>query len=339
MFAYLITVQPLGMMYGSAGGFLSAENLVGRSRAKFPPDAATFAGLLFSANYQENPTTKERENIRVAGPFWANVDDVYDFYVPLPWVYQISDHHQGSWQLEGGAWEFFPTDPEEPDPEPEYQWMTINGWNNDLETIWDNASVTETPWSFTPILHPHQKTESRTVQAEDGLFLEYAVQMKEETCLVYLSTQPIESGWYRMGGENHLVEVDCHPLTEKDVINERLNDPIDRSFALITPGVWGSNRLSYRYPQKEDFPAVAQMLTDKAIPYRYRLGDRQNAGGDRSGRLSRGRYAVPPGSVYVLEEPLNRTWWDWPDHWFPKEGIFLNRLGCGLALPLSIPGV
>ena len=37
MFRYLITIQPLGFLYASAGGFLSPENLVGRAQSKFPP--------------------------------------------------------------------------------------------------------------------------------------------------------------------------------------------------------------------------------------------------------------------------------------------------------------
>ena len=45
MFNYLILIHPLGFMYGSAGGFLSPENLVGRSGSKFPPEATTLAGL------------------------------------------------------------------------------------------------------------------------------------------------------------------------------------------------------------------------------------------------------------------------------------------------------
>ena len=51
MFKYLIRVHPLGMLYGSAGAFLSPENLVGRSGAKFPPEASTLAGLFFSENF------------------------------------------------------------------------------------------------------------------------------------------------------------------------------------------------------------------------------------------------------------------------------------------------
>jgi len=108
-----------------------------------------------------------------------------------------------------------------------------------------------------------------------------------------------------------------------------LNQPIQTAFALITPAVWGSNRLSFRYPQNPDFPKPELMLTDRAVPYRYRAG----------GRMGRGRYAVSAGSVYVLEKPLNLPWWNWSEDWFPKEGYSLKKVGCGLCLPLTIQGV
>lgn len=57
------------------------------------------------------------------------------------------------------------------------------------------------------------------------------------------------------------------------------------------------------------------------------------------GRLSRGRYAVPAGSVYVFKHPLEMNWWDFPDQWFPQEGFPLKHLGCGLGLPIDIQGV
>ncbi|WP_321572286.1 hypothetical protein [Calothrix sp. PCC 6303] len=108
-----------------------------------------------------------------------------------------------------------------------------------------------------------------------------------------------------------------------------LNKPINRAFALIAPGVWGSTRFSYRYPQHQDFPEPKLMLTDKPINYRYRAKK----------QLGRGRYAVPTGSVFVLEEPLNKTWWKWDETWFPNEGISLKRMGCGLCLPIEIKGI
>jgi len=114
-----------------------------------------------------------------------------------------------------------------------------------------------------------------------------------------------------------------HPLIKL------LNQPIQTAFALITPAVWGSNRLSFRYPQNPDFPKPELMLTDRAVPYRYRAG----------GRMGRGRYAVSAGSVYVLEKPLNLPWWNWSEDWFPKEGYSLKKVGCGLCLPLTIQGV
>jgi len=78
----------------------------------------------------------------------------------------------------------------------------------------------------------------------------------------------------------------------------------------------------------------------------------------KTGRLSIGRYAVPAGSVYVFEKPLNETWWNFPDDWFPdartaekaklphKQGrqeknkhSLLKKMGCGLCLPVKIEGV
>jgi hypothetical protein len=71
------------------------------------------------------------------------------------------------------------------------------------------------------------------------------------------------------------------------------------------------------------------MLTDKPISYRYRA----------KGQMGRGRYAVPPGTVYLLREPLDKTWWEFPENWFPKEGFSLKQVGCGLCLPIEIQGV
>ena len=61
-FKFLVTVAPLGFMYGSAGAFLSPENLVGRSGSKFPPDPAAIAGLFFNANRERK--FAEREDLR-----------------------------------------------------------------------------------------------------------------------------------------------------------------------------------------------------------------------------------------------------------------------------------
>jgi CRISPR-associated protein Cmr3 len=68
-FEYLIVIEPLGLLYGSAGRFLSPENLVGRSGTSFPPSAATLSGL-----YAATSSSTELESLQLAGPFWAKSD-------------------------------------------------------------------------------------------------------------------------------------------------------------------------------------------------------------------------------------------------------------------------
>lgn len=358
MFKYLITIQPLGLMYGSAGAFLSPENLVGRSGSKFPPDAATLSGLIFSANREQKfaPHKDLTENLCTAGPFWAFVDAEDDFYVPLPRHKVIGKDDYDEWTVKDYKW-CLESRREDPDQEEEkkkedseYRWLRIDYWDDSAETIYgdraeERPSVAENPWKMAPFLHPQLKKDERHVLAEKGLFLENAVQLEEDICLVYLSTYPLEDGWYQFGGEGHMVEVKSMPLA--DHVLTRLQAKIGKVFALITPGVWGSNQLSYRYPKQSGFATdnnKIALLTDKAVPYRYRTGygdksEKQQNFRDRApGRLSRGHYAVPSGSVYVLREPLNKTWWDFPKDWFPEKGL-LQKFGCGLCLPVHIEGV
>lgn len=369
-FQYLITISPLGFMYGSAGAFLSPENLVGRSGSKFPPDTAAIAGLFFNANREQKfAAHKElRDNLVVSGPFWAKQDTPNKFYVPIPWHQVIAEEEddewvfvkkeseeqsiveadQDKWCLGKHRWER-----QNKELKPEYGWQLIDAWNlpaNELREMREREAIAKAPWEIVSFLHPKIKTQERHVVEEDGLFLENAVQLHEDFCLVYLSNYEIPSGWYRFGGEGHLVEIESHPLSEKHKINRLLRQKIQHAFALIAPGVWGSNKLSYRYPCHPSFPRQGlKLLTDKAVPYRYRLGDSkkdEDAEGEsdrydprKTGRLSRGRYAVPSGSVYVFKHPLNRTWWEFPDEWFPKEGFRLKHLGCGLCLPIDIQGM
>jgi CRISPR-associated protein Cmr3 len=75
---------------------------------------------------------------------------------------------------------------------------------------------------------------------------------------------------------------------------------------------------------------IATFLLQRPDPFRYRLG-----GEGKTKRLSRGRYAVPAGSVYVLNEALDKPWQDWDESWFPTEGYSFKRWGCGLALPIG----
>jgi CRISPR-associated protein Cmr3 len=368
-FRSLITVSPLGLMYGSAGGFLSPENLVGRSHSKFPPDAATVAGLLLNANREQQFTDPERlkQNLVVAGPFWADRDHPKRFYVPIPWHRIMAETDDDEWTLvqkpNGSSGE--PTHShwqlnqcqwsrQKKEVEPAYAWQVIDDWEVSPPELREREAIAAAPWKHSPFLHPKIKPDERHVADKDGLFLENAVQLPEDICLVYLtnldhSEIALFTGWYRLGGEGHLVEIEHQALSEQHKINRLLRQKIDHAFALITPGVWGSNHLSHRYPQHASFPnRDLKLLTERPIPYRYRIGqsrqDEEAATRDRynphnTGRLSRGRYAVPAGSVYVFREPLAMTWWDFPEEWFPKEGFPLKHLGCGLCLPIDIQGV
>lgn len=188
-------------------------------------------------------------------------------------------------------------------------------------------------WRSIPHLHPKLKQDERRVDenSQGSLFLENGIQLDPDACLIYLPNMEIEEGWYRFGGEGHIVNLRCEKLANDT--QELLTKAVERSFALITPAVWGSNRLSYRKPiclkdSNEKNWSVEALLTERAIPYRYRMG-----GEGKTKNLSRGRYAVPAGSVYILSDPLP-AWQKWTDDWFPKEGPSLKRWGCGLALPL-----
>ncbi|CEJ47834.1 type III-B CRISPR module-associated Cmr3 family protein [Umezakia ovalisporum] len=326
MFKYLISINPLGFMYGSAGAFLSPENLVGRSGAKFPPEAATLSGLIFSVNKITGQVTQTelRDNLYVTGPFWAKSNNKQNFFIPIPWHKIISRKGIGEWKIENGEWQL---EKDIDKREPGYRWQTIDSWETSCMGLKKSKSVADSPWKYVSFLHPKIQSQERCVEKSDGLFLENCVQIPDDVCLVYLSTYPIDNGWYRFGGENHIVEISCVELNEKTI--DTFNQPIGKSFALITPGIWGSNRISYRQPQHDTFPETIRMLTDKPVSYRYRS----------QGTLGRGRYAVPAGSVYVLKEPINKPWWKWDEAWFPKEGYSLKKVGCGLCLPVEIKGV
>ena len=196
---------------------------------------------------------------------------------------------------------------------------------------------------------PNTNDQEINEQEQQGsLFLENAVQMSQDTCLVYLSTHELEAGWYRFGGEGHLVEISCVELNKQNTT--LLRQTIEKQFALITPAVWGSNRLSYRYPinlQKGDTKKYEQEELDSnnqfvlvsgnylyKSAYAFSLSFRRFVIMPNFINLkcfSRGRYAVPAGTVYVLQEPLGKAWKNWDESWFPKEGPSLKRWGCGLA--------
>ncbi len=355
-FTYIIIIEPLGLLYGSSGRFLSPENLVGRSGTNFPPSAATLSGLFAASKAKDG----DIRDLMLAGPFWGNVDELIstnqNFYVPTPRNYLVKgkkivdklnwNGEQKTWQNQAGK---RPTDKYENNT-----WLAIHDWNNPHK-------VKKNPWKSLAHLHPRLELDERHVirnhETQGSLFLENAVQLKPDTCLVYLSNTELKEGWYRFGGEGHMVDVRCLELSQ--TVQNLLEQSVGKSFALITPGIWGSNRLSYREPvylqtgnqqkyaqenpesSEKNVWSVEGLFTERPIPFRYRLGNYDNHQSDnylpvnnRPKLLSRGRYAVPAGTVYVLKEPINQPWQDWDVNWFPKEGPSLKRWGCGLALPL-----
>lgn len=335
MFQHLITVSPLGLMYGSAGAFLSPENLVGRSGAKFPPDAAALSGLFFSANHASDGAIASHneltQNLYVAGPFWARRDDLQAFYVPMPRHRLVGEEDEDEWRLDHkSGWE---RDTDKSDLSPAYGWQRIDAWQQPIQTLRQDQKVAKAPWTYVSFLHPKLKLDERCVE-DQGLFLENAVQLDEDYCLVYLSTYAMPAGWYRFGGEGHMAEIDSHSL-EGSVIQQLLSEKIQRACAFVTPAVWGSNQLSTRYPRHPEFPRDGlRLLTDKPVLYRYRTGNRKT----ERGRLGRGRYALPAGSVYVFKHALNKSWWEFSPEWFPEKGL-LKKMGCGLCLPIEIEGI
>ncbi|NEQ95619.1 MAG: CRISPR-associated protein Cmr3 [Cyanothece sp. SIO2G6] len=412
-FRYLITLDPLGLLYGSAGRFLSPENLVGRSGTHFPPSSTTLAGLFAAYYYDPIPDhakhKDEFQQSQLAGPFWGWSDRPQDFCVPTPMNCLVKmgsapngaggkDNEQDDEQEEdtqnngiqtgyvsdrlqyhldatsdhsainGIHWRNLDNQPPE-DKFARGTWVKISDWQRLSTTSKGELNHRETtvttythPWQNIPHLHPYLKADERRVDTDrerGSLFLENGVQMHPDTCLVYLSNLPVASGWYRFGGEGHMVDLQCHDLNELNPEwRSLLTAPLGKTFALITPAIWGSNRLSYREPrslkkgdpERHELPQVDQdltlqwktqaVLTERPTPSRYRLGHRKDKDGKtiheahQPSLLSRGRYAVPPGTVYVTTNAM-KCWQEWPENWFPKEGLSLKRWGSGLALPLS----
>jgi CRISPR-associated protein Cmr3 len=188
------------------------------------------------------------------------------------------------------------------------------------------------------------------ISAGDGaLFLEYGIAMRSGVALAYLSSHAIEEGVYRFGGEGHLVQLRL--ATIPAALLNHLAEPLAGPFALITPGIWGSPKLSLRepiiseggrgvHPWHRDGQAPG-ILTDKPRPWRHRLGvgdgKPDTQGRDKKRRLSRGRWAVPAGSCYQLSGDPLEPWVEWHESWFPREGFSFKQLGTALALPLHGP--
>jgi CRISPR-associated protein Cmr3 len=328
MFEFLIIIEPLGFLYGSAGRSIEDENFVSLSNRKFPPSAATISGI-----YAANLETELITSLQIAGPFWAYTEEPQNFYVPLPFNYLVEngeikdifywDFQTQAWQLETGDLltdELIKTE----------QWLPISSWYNPKE-------IHQNPWKYIPHLHPRFSLEQRHLDgdsSQENLFLENAVQIDPDTCLIYLSNIPLNDGCYRLGGEGHIVDIHCLEIANST--QELFNEPVGKQFAIITPAVWGSTRLSYIQPmiyKDHEFQPVWEIeaiLTKKPQPFRYRLGGTGN-----TKRLSRGRYAVSSGSVYVLKKAIKQPWYKWSKQWFPTEGYNFKRWGCSLALPLK----
>lgn len=340
-FEYLITIKPLGFLYGSAGGFLSPDNLVGGSRTHFPPNAATLSGV-FAHHFNGDQTILD--NLQLAGPFWSYSEDKHNFFVPTPMnclVINDKVKHLIAWN--GQKWRTY-NDVSPSDKFQDNTWICISDWDKlqKNNTNLSNISVYSKPWKFNPHLHPELNNEQRITQ-EGQLFLENAVQLNPDTCLTYLSNTEVDKGWYRFGGEGHIVEIESIPI--KETVKQWLNQPLRTAFSLITPAIWGSNRFSFRAPKMNQETGqlywgenqVKALLNQRPTPHRYRLGNRKEGHQKHQPKLlSRGRYAVASGSVYVLDKPLNSTWQNLEDSWFPREGYYsMKRWGCGLALPLE----
>jgi CRISPR-associated protein Cmr3 len=195
MFEYLITIEPLGLLYGSAGAFLSPENLVGRSGAKFPPSAATVSGL-FAAAYHPHQE-QELKSLQVAGPFWALQNNPQNFCVPTPFNHLVKlNPPSDKPEIQTGKVQHLlvwcPAEQEQNYDRWLYwdakknQWITPNGKFNRNTWIpfpnWEkqDATVYAEPWQFLPHLHPRlQDNERRVVDPKiddrGSLFLENAV--------------------------------------------------------------------------------------------------------------------------------------------------------------------
>jgi len=349
-FQYLIAIKPLGLLYGSFGSFLSPENLVGRSSQKFPPDATTLSGV-YAAHYGEG--SEELKNLQLAGSFWAKEDDLQNWYFPTPFnclVKRDRIQHLLVWHQGEKQWRS-PKDSPSPEDEKFNQssWISLNTWQelNQFKSK-ELKVITKDPWEWLPQLHPQLRKGERRVlfnqETQRGnLFLENSIQIEPDVNLIYLSSVELPNGWYRFGGEGHFVEISSHKLNPETL--DLLNASLGRSFALISSGVWGTNRFSFREPvfladsdaEPEKVWDVQACMTKRPKVFRYRLGKKKNTTETNTktqspSLLSRGRYAVPAGSVYVVKEPLN-AWQQWDLNWFPEEGYSFKRWGCSLALP------
>ena len=366
-FAYLLLLEPLGLLYGSSGRTLSPETLTGRAAEQFPPDAPTIAGLI--ASQLERPSGLNKQdtplwNLHTAGPF-CYCTDVQDLWLPAPFTLlqeataassdgpQAPTLHRLEWAQreedgDGPAGSWHPPEGQTiPRKATAGGWVALRHWPQVRSSAApalanDPLRVQPNPWKAVPHLHPRLRNDERVSDRDNALFLEYGIALEPGVCLAYLSSHMIPEGRYRFGGEGHLVELRCQPLPP--LLEDLLLEPLTGPFALITPGLWGGPRLSRREPlDTSRQPAIQPwhrygvppaILTERPRPWRHQLGiSTEVTSPQRQRRLSRGRWAVPAGSCYRVPDGL-APWVDWPAFWFPKEGFSFKQFGTALALPL-----
>ncbi|MCP9883599.1 hypothetical protein KBY97_00465 [Synechococcus sp. ATX 2A4] len=376
-FSYLISLKPLGLLYASSGRFLSAENLTGKAGEHFPPDSPAFAGLL-AAHLPKGDVW----HLHTAGPFWHQLTDHLlgggqasldiDLMVPAPLtLLQRRRSHADQqrevverliWHEESERTGWITASGNDPPDKPlRGGWIPISLW--DRITRFDSVSesgpltIWDDPWKAVPHLHPRLRNDERVSAQQDALFLEYAVALDPAVALAYLSSHKIDDGVYRFGGEGHLVEISTHSVPKP--LQVLLGHDHLECFSLITPGVWGTSRLSKREPEDQRpaqqrfgepaFPFHSKnqgpgILTERPRSWRHHLGHGtpstvhpEKRAGVR--RLSRGRWAMVAGSCYHLPSGHSlKPWAQWSEDWFPREGFSFKRLGTGLALPLHPEG-
>jgi CRISPR-associated protein Cmr3 len=354
-FTTLVLLEPLGWLHGSSGRVLSPESLTGRAVEHFPPDAPALSGVLAS---QLGPREQHHLELFTAGPFWMQPNG--ELMVPAPMVLvqeaantsvspatasERRSRRLLAWQPasddQPGAW----LDPDPPSTEakqPSGGWIRLADWPRPEAPVPpEGIPIHDDPWQAIPHLHPRLQEHERVSAKENALFLEYGIALAPGVRLAYLSSHPVADGVVRFGGEGHLALLECHPIPP--LLLHLLQAPLQAPFALITPGVWGGPKLSIREPIDTSVPRghfpwqrgglAPGILTERPRPWRYRLGP----GPTGKRRLSRGRWALPPGTCYqVAGDPLP-PWFDWPESWFPKEGFFFRHFGTALSLPIPAP--
>jgi CRISPR-associated protein Cmr3 len=352
-FAYLITLEPLGLLYGSLGRLLSPEALTGRASEHFPPDSPVLSGLL--------ATRLDRGqvwNLHTAGPFWLHPKQGVMVPTPLTLLQERQQDgcrhsarrlvwSEGDGDLSPSGWR--PSDGRDPPRKaPSGGWIALKDWSQ-VGSEGKKIAIHDDPWKAVPHLHPKLQDDQRISAGKGSLFLEYGIALDSGVMLAYLSSHSIEEGVYRFGGEGHLVLLRHQPLPT--LLKTLLSRPLSAPFALITPAVWGGPKLSLREPidtvaPNGQFPwhrggQAPGILTDKPRPWRHRLGVGDGATGPdgtpKRRRLSRGRWAMPAGSCYQLSGDPLEPWVEWQESWFPREGFSFKQLGTALALPLHAP--